>query len=408
MSSRNKKPQKSDGPTYYDVLGISQTAGESEIKSAYKKLAVKYHPDRNPDADAVSKFQEISNAYQTLIDPEKRDIYDKYGEEGLNGGAGGGGDDLFSSFFGGGFPGSSREKKQSNKGKDNVLPLDVTLEELYLGADKKIPVSRKRTCSDCKGQGTTKPGLDSVCSDCKGSGFRTQVIQMGPFIQQARVECSRCDGEGTALSNENKKFICKVCNGKKVVEQEKHLEVHIDKGMRDNQKVVFDGESDEAPNLKAGDVIFVVRCEEHPTFKREGNHLIMKKKISLTESLTGFEFELTHLDGRKVVIKSDPGKIIQPGDLKVVRGQGMPIHRRPFDFGNLFIKFDIDYPASLTKDQVSQLEKILPAKKKLVRSKDHEEEFSVETAEKTDVTDEGGDDEDDDHAHGQTVNCAQQ
>ena len=160
--------------------------------------------------------------------------------------------------------------------------------------------------------------------------------------------------------------------------------------------------------MKPGDVVFVVKIEDHPIFKREGNHLIMKKTISLTESLTGLEFELPHLDGRKIIVKSDPGAVIKPGELKIVRGQGMPIHRRIYDFGNLFIKFDVKFPDRLSSEQVSGLLNILPKKETVKRSIEHEEEFSIETPDmEADAA--GAEEEDeDDGARGGGVQCAQQ
>jgi len=394
------------GQDYYELLGISKSASENELKSAYKKMSLKYHPDRNKSPDAVQKFQEISNAYQVLSDPEKRSIYDQFGEEGLrNPGMGEGPGDLFSHIFG--FGGSQKQKKGESKGKDVMLALEVTLEDLYKGATKPVTISRRRTCPDCKGVGATKPGVMSTCSDCRGQGFKVQVMQMGPFIQQARVECPTCDGEGVSISKENKKFICTKCHGKKVVKQEKILEVHIDKGMKENQKITFDGESDEAPNMKAGDVVIVLQSKEHPVFTRDGNHLIMKKSISLSEALLGVDFNIKHLDGRSVVIKSKPGEVIKPGTLKKVAHLGMPIYRRPFDYGNLYIKFDVVFPEKLNAEQVKALEAVLP-KRGVSKKTDETEEFLLEEADLEAETNDHDHDHDDDDESGGGVQCSQQ
>eukprot|EP01027_Heterolobosea_sp_BB2_P023809 GEZU01035817.1.p2 GENE.GEZU01035817.1~~GEZU01035817.1.p2 ORF type:complete len:411 (-),score=131.32 GEZU01035817.1:124-1356(-) len=407
-----RRPKEVNETAYYDILGVSRTCTDAELRSAYRKLSLKYHPDRNQDPDAKEKFQEISNAYQVLSDPEKREIYDKYGEEGLKQGAGMSDEaDFFSSMFGFG-GGRSKFSRGEEKGKDIMLALEVTLEEIYAGATKNVSVSRQRICTDCKGQGTTKPGVMSTCPDCKGQGFRIQLMQMGPFVQQAQIECDRCDGKGIWIDPANAKFICKTCKGNKTVSQEKMLEVHIDKGMKENSKIVMDGESDEMPGVKAGDVIFVVKTKEHPVFTRDGNHLIMKKSISLTESLTGVEMRIRHLDGRSVIIKSAPGEVIKPNTLKTVKGAGMPIHRRPFDFGDLYIKFDVDFPDRFSEKGIKALEAVLPPKTRVKKGEtdaEFEEEVvlgepDVHGGVSYDDNDEASDDDED----GPRVQCAQQ
>lgn len=353
----------------YDALGVSKNATESEIRKAYRKMALKYHPDRNPgNEEAQEKFKEVAHAYEVLSDPEKRRIYDMYGEEGLSGGGGGGfggdGFDLFSAFFGGG--GRSRPRGPQ-KGQDVVHALKVSLEELYNGATRKIRVTRTRICKSCDGVGATKKDAVLDCSSCNGTGRKVSIHQVAPgFVQQVSQTCSDCQGQGKRIDD---RFQCKTCKGRKVVSDVKNLEVHIDPGMSDRQKITFENEADERPGVIAGDIIFVLQMKEHPVFERRGKDLYMKKNINLSEALTGMEFKLNHLDGRTLIIRSRKNEVIKPGQILQVTGEGMPSVRNQFDKGNLLIEFVVDFPDRIPPNFMEQLQKILPKKQKVDMSK---------------------------------------
>jgi DnaJ family protein A protein 2 len=369
------------GKDYYKILGLEKNCSSDDIRKAYKKLARQYHPDLNPNQtkESEEKFKEISEAYEVLKDAEKREIYDQYGEEGLKGGAGMGGmggfADIFD-LFGGGLGGMrSRQPRGPVKAESVKHAIPVTLEELYNGTVKKIRVTRTRICKACEGVGATKKDAVKTCSECDGHGMVTEVRQMGPgFVSQVRRPCSQCGGEGKSIDS---KYLCKTCGGKKVVSEQKVLEVHIDKGMRNNQKIVFENEADERPGVIAGDIIFVLQEKPHPLFKRDETNLTYEKKINLTEALTGVEFIIEHLDKRKLLIKSKLGEVIRPGQIKQISNEGMPTYKNPFEKGKLFIKFDVEFPKRIPQDVANKLISLLPPKSKMKTSnmKDVEEYY---------------------------------
>ncbi|EPS59846.1 hypothetical protein M569_14958, partial [Genlisea aurea] len=243
-----RAPKKSDNSRYYDILGVPKSASPDDLKRAYRKAAIKNHPDKGGDPE---KFKELSHAYDVLSDPEKREIYNQYGEDALKEGMGGGGGggmhdpfDIFSSFFGGshfGAGGSSRGRRQ-RKGDDLVQPLKVSLEDLYTGTSKKLSLSRNVICSKCGGKGS-KSGASLKCPGCQGSGMKVSIRQLGPgMLQQMQHPCNECYGTGEAISERDR---CGQCKGKKVVAEKKVMEAHIEKGMQNGQKITFPGESDE-------------------------------------------------------------------------------------------------------------------------------------------------------------------
>lgn len=358
-----RAPRRSDNSKYYDVLGVSKTATQDELKKAYRKAAIKNHPDKGGDPE---KFKELAQAYEVLSDPEKRKIYDQYGEDALKEGMGGGGPahnpfDIFEQFFnpgafGGG--GSSRFSRQK-QGEDVIHTLKVSLEDLYNGTTKKLSLSRNILCPKCKGKGS-KSGTSSRCHGCQGSGIKITTRQIGlGMIQQMQHVCPQCRGSGEVISERDK---CPQCKGSKVSAEKRVLEVHVEKGMQHGQKIVFEGQADEAPDTSTGDIIFVLEQKEHPKFKRKFDDLYVEHKLSLTEALCGFQFVLTHLDGRQLLIKSNPGEIIKPDQYKAINDEGMPHHQRPFMKGRLYIHFDVEFPESLPLERSRALGKILPSK----------------------------------------------
>jgi len=349
---------------FYELLGVDPSANEQEIKKAYRKMAMKFHPDKNPDAG--DKFKEISVAYEVLSDPEKKEIYDKHGEEGLREGMGGmDADDLFSSFFGGGFPfgrgghGHSHGRGGKRKGRDAAYAFPVTLEDLYKGKQAKFNHKKTVICSTCQGKGTNKPNAMTKCNACEGTGVRVTLRHLGfGMVQQLQEQCHQCDGEGEIIKSKDK---CKQCRGEKTKTEEKVLDVYVDPGMKHGTKITFSGEGDQLPDILPGDVILVLQLSEHPVFKREGNDLRIEKSISLIEALVGFKFVIQHLDGRHLVVSSTPGQIVRPGDTKYIENEGMPQHGNPFEKGRLLINFNIEFPkdGSISAEAAKHLESAL-------------------------------------------------
>lgn len=244
--------------------------------------------------------------------------------------------------------------------------------------------------------------------------MKVTLRQLGPgMIQQLQTHCPSCQGEGQVL---DKKDQCKTCQGRKLVQEKKILEVHIDKGMKHGQKIVFSGEGDQAPGLIAGDVVIVLEQKEHPTFKRDDqNNLIMEKEITLVEALCGFTFVVNHLDGRKLLVNSDPARCIKPGDLKEISNEGMPTYKRPYDKGALIIRFSVKFPDSVAPEQARALEAVLPPPPPLPRLsmtdveevilQDYNPAGREQNNGRREAYDDGQDD-DDDRPRGAT--CAQQ
>lgn len=344
----------------YDLLGVSPDADDNQIKKAYRKSALKYHPDKNPSAEAAEKFKEITSAYEILSDSQKRDIYDQFGEEGLSGqgggagGFGGFGEDLFSQFFGGG--GSSRPRGPQ-KGRDIRHEVPATLEQLYKGRTAKLALNKQVICKGCEGRGG-KPDSVKKCTSCNGQGVKFVTRQMGPMIQRFQVECDACQATGEIIDPKGR---CKECNGKKVNNERKILEVNIEPGMKDGQRIVFQGEADQAPGIIPGDVVFVVSEQPHPLFKRDGNDLSYEAEIDLLTAVAGGEFAIKHVSGEYLKVEIVPGEVISPGLVKVLEGKGMPIPKYG-GYGNLLVKFNIKFPPShfTSEENLKKLEEILP------------------------------------------------
>lgn len=252
---------------YYDILGVSPNCSEDELKKAYRKLALKYHPDKNPTEG--DRFKQISQAYEVLSNPEKRQVYDHGGETAIKQGHTGGGMDsspmdLFEMFFGEG----ARRERGPRKGKDIVYQMSVTLEELYNGATRKLAISKKVVCDKCEGRGTKSPWIGPQrCQGCRGTGTKIRVEQIGPSImQRMETKCNDCYGQGEFIPQKDK---CKNCDGKKISREKKIIEVHIDKGMEDGQKITFAGEGDMEPGLDLpSDIVVVLDEKPNDRFKR--------------------------------------------------------------------------------------------------------------------------------------------
>lgn len=381
----------------YDLLEVPPSISQDDLKRAYHKLARVAHPDKvapeNRDA-ASARFREIQEAYDVLRDPESRASYDELGEahaaHGAAGGAGAGSvdlDDLFASMFsganagGGGMPGmggmggmhgmhgmgGAPGRYPSRRGpqkRDVEHDYPISLEDLYRGKSTRMRGVRDRVCAACGGSGCRSGHKATSCGSCAGKGTKTASMMVGNgLFTQQQVECPSCAGAGETVREKDR---CKKCKGKKVVDETKLMELFIDKGMQDGEKIVLQGQADEVPGAGAGDVIITLRQKEHDVFERLGADLRAEVRISLAEALTGVSrVVLRHLDGRRLRYTSPVGKVLRPGDVLVVRGEGMPLGRRREGFGDLYLLVDVEFPEDnflSEKGEYQRLAQLLPQK----------------------------------------------
>ncbi|NWU48276.1 DNJA1 protein, partial [Dromas ardeola] len=373
--------------TYYDVLGVKPNASAEELQKAYRKLALKGVPRPGCLRHGVClpQFKQISQAYEVLSDPKKRDLYDKGGEQAIKEGGSGGGFgspmDIFDMFFGGG--GRMQRERRGNlsnlskypfssAGKNVVHQLSVSLEDMYNGATRKLALQKNVICDKCEGRGGKK-GAVECCPNCRGTGMQIRIHQIGPgMVQQIQSVCMECQGHGERISPKDR---CKSCTGRKIVREKKILEVHIDKGMKDGQKITFHGEGDQEPGLEPGDIIIVLDQKDHSVFTRRDEDLLMAMDIQLVEALCGFQKPITTLDNRTIIITSHPGQVVKHGAIKCVLNEGMPIYRRPYEKGRLIIEFRVNFPESgfLSSDKLSLLEKLLPTRQEIEETEEMEQ-----------------------------------
>ena len=354
---------------YYEVLGLDKNASEDDIKKAYRKLAIKYHPDRNPgNKEAEEKFKECAEAYDVLHDPQKRQQYDQFGfnapgGDGFGGFGGGGGfsmDDIFSMFgdvFGGhgggfsGFGGGGRQQRPQYRGTD--LRLNVTLPppELATGVTKKLKVRKDVKCDHCHGTRAEAGSKPETCPTCHGSGMvvRTQQSMFG-MIQTQSV-CPTCNGEGTVIKNK-----CKSCGGTGTVKGEEVVEVKIPAGVAAGMVVTCQGKGNAGPhNGVDGDILVYIEEEENKTFVRDGNDVIYNLLLDFPTAALGGEVDVPTIDGGKVQIKIDPGT--QPGKTLRLRGKGLPaVQGYGRGVGDLVVNISVYVPKTLTKDEKKAIE----------------------------------------------------
>ncbi|KAH9056641.1 hypothetical protein EDB87DRAFT_1675964 [Lactarius vividus] len=313
---------------YYDLLEVQPDASESDLKKAYRKKALRLHPDKGGDPEL---FKEVTHAYEVLSDPQKRSIYDTRGEAGLSESGGMGGmdpQDLFSQLFGGGgfFGGGGGSRNQGpRKSKDLVHRVHVSLEDLYKGKTTKLALTRNVICPKCDGKGG-KDGAVRQCGSCQGRGVRITLRQMGPMIQQLQQPCDECTGTGEIINHRDK---CKTCNARKVVSEKKMLEKSPTSGSSAND-----------------------------------NNLVTDVEIDLLMALGGGQFIIRHLDDRALVVSITPGEIVKQDDMKVIHGQGMPSQRH-HELGDLYLKMSIKWPEHIDPEKIHLLEQVLPPRKPL-------------------------------------------
>ena len=393
-----------DNKQLYEALELSTSATQEDIKKAYKRLVRVHHPDKGGDE---KKFKEVQAAYEVLNDPEKRKMYDKYGLEGLKSGgmSQGGFGDIFDVFFGGGRRAGPRQTPQL---KPTVVGMKLTLEDVYHGKMGYVDVDRKVLCQGCNGKGGSEV---EKCTGCKGRGVVVKMVQLGPgMYSQSQADCGECKGTGEKIKKEH---ICKSCKGNKLIEKKEKVEVPVAPGLSDNEKIVIAGKGNEHPEYRTGDLVVIAQIEEHPLFKRSKNDLILEKSIALIEALSGFAFNLQHLNGQEVTIKTGPGDIVQHKAARRIPDLGMPKYKESFAHGDLIIVFNIVMPDKLTEQQIAELSKILP-KGLLAAPKQTKNVYLLE---KHDIkvqhkfSEQQEEEEDEEHYHGgggQRVECNQQ
>ncbi len=346
----------------YDRLNIKSNSNNNEIKKGYRKMSIKWHPDKNPDnnEEATTKFQEISEAYTILIDEKKRQLYDKIGIDILNNDQEGfDPSSIFEQFFGemnnmGGFPFGFNNPNESNL-EDCYAKTKVTLDQIYNEEKIKILYEQKNFCKDCDGTGSSNK-IKPTCQNCDGKGQTVQVIRMGPMIQQAIVPCNNCNGTGKKLEQIN---LCKNCNGQSFKIRNKSISLPLKSGLKTGNKIKMEKKGHQFKEGRT-DLIIEIFLEEHSIFKRHGNNLIYTMELKLYQSLIGFNKKIDHLDRRELHVSYN--KQIKEGDIKIIENEGL-YDLSTNEKGDLHIIFTVKYPdlEKLSKKE-SDLLKVLLAK----------------------------------------------
>ncbi|KZV72642.1 DnaJ-domain-containing protein [Peniophora sp. CONT] len=335
---------------YYKVLDVHRSASDQDIRKAYKRLSRQYHPDKNKDPDAETRFVEIARAYEVLSDTQKRQIYDRHGEEGLKSHEGGHPHhanpfDMFSSFFGGD-PGHD----QVRRGPTSVSDFEVPLADVYTGSSVDFMIKKKILCDHCRGSGAASDDDIHTCHACGGAGVRLQKQQIfAGMFATTQATCNECGGRGKVIKKK-----CPHCRGEKVIDYSGSYTLEITPGAPEGHEVIFEGEADESPDWEAGDVVLRVRTQKQKGgFRRKETSLYWKETIGVDEALLGFERNLTHLDGHVVPLKRTG--VTQPGFVQTIKGQGMPVFERHNEFGDLFIEYNVVMPLSLSTEMKTHL-----------------------------------------------------
>lgn len=349
---------------YYSILEVDENASPEQIKTSFKKLALKYHPDRNKEKDSEEKFKKINIAYEVLSDPIKRSNYDRGMLDDnnnqnvdindiLNNVFGGGSnmhfdmDSMFKNMFGFQFGGSNNQKPHKPKAPEKNINIEVSLHDLYDGTIYKSFVYLQRKCNSCEGYG----GKHIKCDNCNGSGNMKKVLNHGHMIQTVVSPCNKCNGTGDIISSK-----CTKCKDG-TIEQNFPIEISIEKGSLNGSKILLKDQGDDKRGHTRGDLILNLRELKNETFLRNGNDLIYNMELSLCESLTGFEYSILHLN--KKILKLKSKDIIEAGQSTVIENFGMPILNSN-RYGNLIISYKIKYPENLNEKQKKIIKEFLP------------------------------------------------
>ena len=359
---------------YYEVLGVDKNATEDEIKVAYRKLAIKYHPDRNPgNKEAEEKFKEAAEAYDVLHDPDKRAQYDQFGFDGPSGsgfgGFGGGGmdmDDIFSMFgsvFGGhsgfgdfsGFGGSGRggSRQRVYQGSNLRLKVKLSLQDIASGVTKKFKVREDVKCTACNGTGAEGGSQPETCPTCHGSGMVTRTVRSMFGMMQTQSECPTCHGEGTVIKNK-----CKACGGSGVVKGDNIVEINIPAGVEEGMVLNVHGKGNAGHhNGVPGDIQVLIEEEPDKTFVRDKQDVIYNLLLDFPTAALGGEAEIPTIDGKKIALKIDPGT--QPGKTVRLRGKGLPaVKGYGSGLGDLIVNMSVFVPKKLNKDEKKAIEQL--------------------------------------------------
>jgi len=341
---------------YYEVLGVEKTAGKEEIKKAYRKLAMQYHPDRNRDnPEAIEKFKEATEAYEVLSSDEKRSTYDRFGHEGLDASGGAGNFDprnfsgfedifgsfggIFENFFGGG-GGRRASATGARHGQDLRYDMEITLEEACFGAQKRIEIDRREACDTCKGSGAAEGSKTETCQDCGGSG---QIRRSQGFFSISST-CPKCRGEGRIISNP-----CAACRGSGQVKRTRAIQVRIPAGVDGDARLKMGGEGEAGiRGGYSGDLYIVLHVAPHRHFERHGDDLVCEIPISITQAALGAEITVPTLEAKQVKLKIPPGT--QNESIMRIRGQGAA-HLNRSGRGDMLVKIDVRIPENLTSKQ---------------------------------------------------------
>ena len=353
---------------YYEVLGVSRSASEDEIKKAYRKLAKKYHPDLNPgNAEAEQKFKEVNEAYEVLSDSNKKARYDQFGFAGVDpnygAGAGGGGGfggftdfdfgdlgDIFGSFFGGGFGGNSRSSRSGpQRGESIRVGVTVSFEGAAFGCEKEVTVDRVDQCPTCKGSGCEPGTTPEVCTQCGGSGQVQQRRQTPMGVFATTTTCPKCGGRGKIIHSP-----CKDCNGTGQQRKRKTIQVNIPAGIDNGQTISLRGQGNAGRNGgPAGDLLITVTVRPHQLFRREGNDVLCEAPITFTQAVLGGEMEIPTIDGK---VKYDIPEGTQTGTTFRLRGKGIP-NLNGRGRGDQYVTVYIETPRNLNREQKEALKK---------------------------------------------------